>query len=46
MVDVPSVPGEVVAVSPWHFYRLRRKILGLKMPFSDPKAALFQFILF
>jgi hypothetical protein len=28
---------EVVPVSPWHLFRLRRMIGGSKMPFEDPK---------
>jgi hypothetical protein len=31
--NVPYVGGEVVVVSPGHFYRPRRMILGSKMPF-------------
>jgi hypothetical protein len=37
MGNMPYIAGKEVAISPWHFYRLRRMILGSKMPFEDPK---------
>jgi hypothetical protein len=31
MGNVPYIAGKEVAISPWHFYRLRWSVLGPKM---------------